>query len=84
MLHICSICSSCSALLDNSFSVLAIELLCAAQAIDLRKPQKTSIRLQLLLSNYRNDVDYLSEDQVMYDIIEKSKQFIQRFDFNKV
>ena len=73
-----------SKVLDNSFSVLAIELLCAAQAIDLRKPQKTSIRLQLLLSNYRNDVNYLSEDQVMYDIIEKSKQFIQRFDFNKV
>jgi histidine ammonia-lyase len=73
-----------SKVVDNSFSVLAIELLCAAQAIDLRKPQKTSKRLQLLLSNYRNDVNYLSEDQVMYDIIEKSKQFIQRFDFNKV
>lgn len=69
---------------NNSFSVLAIELLCAAQAIDLRKPQKTSKRLELLLSAYRDDVSYLNEDQVMFDIIEKSKQFIQRFDFSKV
>ena len=69
---------------NNSFSVMAIELLCAAQAIDLRKPQKTSKRLELLLSAYRDDVSYLNEDQVMFDIIEKSKQFIQRFDFGKV
>ena len=69
---------------NNSFSVMAIELLCAAQAIDLRKPQKTSKRLELLLSAYRDDVSYLSEDRVMFDIIEKSKQFIQRFDFSKV
>ena len=69
---------------NNSFSVMAIELLCAAQAIDIRKPQKTSKRLELLLSAYRDDVSYLSEDRVMFDIIEKSKQFIQRFDFSKV
>lgn len=68
----------------NSFSVMAIELLCAAQAIELRKPQKTSKRLELLLSAYRDHVSYLNEDQVMFDIIEKSKQFIQRFDFGKV
>lgn len=69
---------------NNSFSVMAIELLCAAQAIDLRKPLKTSKRLELLLSAYRDDVSYLNEDQVMFDIIEKSKQFIQRFDFGIV
>lgn len=69
---------------NNSFSVMAIELLCSAQAIDLRKPQKTSKRLELLLSAYRDDVSYLNEDQVMFDIIEKSKQFIQRFDFSEV
>lgn len=73
-----------SKVVNNSFSVMAIELLCAAQAIDLRKPQKTSKRLELLLSAYRNDVSYLNEDEVMFDIIEKSKQFIQRFDFAKV
>ena len=69
---------------NNSFSVMAVELLCAAQAIDFRRPQKTSKRLELLLSAYRDDVSYLNEDQVMFDIIEKSKQFIQRFDFSKV
>ena len=63
---------------------MAIELLCAAQAIDFKKTSKTSKRLELLLSAYRDDVSYLNEDQVMFDIIEKSKQFIQRFDFSKV
>lgn len=71
-----------SKVVTNSVSVLAIELLCAAQALDFRNPLKTSKPLQKLMSAYREEIDYISEDVVMYDIINKSKQFVENFDFD--
>ncbi len=65
------------ALVENVERVLAIELLNASQAIEFRKPLKTSDFLENFLSVYRIDVPFIKEDEVLHDDIEKSIQFLK-------
>ena len=48
----------------------------AAQAIEFRRPRKTSPELELMLSDYRTKVPYLDKDEVMYTLMQKSEDFI--------
>ena len=66
--------------LENTKRILAIELLNGSQAIEFRKPMKTSKMLENLISNYRTTVPFLEEDIVMYPLIEKSINFIDNLD----
>ncbi len=50
--------------------VLAIELLVAAQALDMLKPLKTSKKLEAVKATIRKRVDYLSEDRILAPDIE--------------
>ncbi len=65
---------------DNLERILAIELLNAAQAIEFRKPKKTSAFLQDFLNKFRNHVNFMENDDVMYDYIHKSVDFLQKVD----
>ncbi len=62
---------------QNTERVLAIELFNAAQAIEFRRPLKTSPRLERLVERYRRHVPFLETDTVMYPLIEKSVEFIR-------
>ncbi|MBN2621157.1 histidine ammonia-lyase [candidate division WOR-3 bacterium] len=62
--------------LDNVKYVLAIELLCACQAIELLKPLKTSPRLQKIHSRIRKIVPFLEKDSVLTEHIENLKTLI--------
>jgi histidine ammonia-lyase len=59
---------------------LAIELLNAAQAIDFRKPMKTSPFLQRFLKAFRKEVPFMENDQVMYIAIHKAIDFLKNVD----
>ena len=48
---------------ENTASIIAIELLAACQGIDLRKPLKTSERLQVVHKLVRQHVPYYQEDR---------------------
>ncbi len=63
--------------IDNVERVLAIELFNASQAIEFRKPLKTSPFLQDFLAQYRLSVEPVTNDKVMFIEIEKSIQFLQ-------
>ncbi|MDR2361497.1 MAG: histidine ammonia-lyase [Prevotellaceae bacterium] len=65
---------------DNVERILAIELMNAAQAIEFRRPVKTSPVLEKLLGDFRKEVSFLSEDRVMYVDIQKATEFIKRVD----
>ena len=67
-------------LINNTERILAIELLNAAQAIEFRRPRKTSKLLENLLTDFRKTVPFLEEDSVMYPMIENSILFIQKLD----
>ena len=56
--------------------ILAIELLNAAQALDFRKPMKTSPFLQHFLNQFRKKVPFMENDQIMYEAIHKAISFL--------
>lgn len=61
----------------NTERVLAIELFNAAQALDFRRPAKTSPALEKWMAEYRREVPFIENDTVMYPLIEKSVEFIR-------
>lgn len=64
--------------LDNTKYVLAIELLCAGQAIGLLRPLRTSPRLEKILNQIRRAVDFIDQDREITPEIEKIKGLIDR------
>lgn len=62
---------------DNTERVLAIELMNAAQALDLRRPAKSSPELEAWHAEYRKCVPFIDNDSVMSPLIEASVQFLR-------
>lgn len=62
---------------DNTERVLAIELMNAAQALDFRGVDGASPIMREFHENYRREVPFISEDCVMYPLIEKSVEFLR-------
>ncbi len=56
---------------NNVYSILAIELLTAAQAMAFRKPLKTSPVLETFADTFRQHVPFVEEDRVLHDDIKK-------------
>ena len=61
----------------NVERVLAIEWMTAAQAMEFRRPKKTSPDLEKHLHAYRELVPKLEEDRVLHDDLEKTLAFLQ-------
>jgi len=62
----------------NTERVLAIELMNAAQALEFRRPLKSSQFIEALVADYRKVVPFIDNDTVMYPHIEASIQFLRR------
>ena len=63
-------------ILDNLELILAIELLNAAQALEFRRPLRTSPFLESIVAEYRKVVPFVKDDVVMHDLIVKSREFL--------
>jgi len=64
--------------INNVEKVLAIELMNAAQALEFRRPLKTSSVLEDFVSNYRKFVPFVENDTIMYELMHKSQEFLSR------
>jgi histidine ammonia-lyase len=62
--------------IQNVQRVLAIELLTAAQALDLRRPYKSSPALEHIRSTFRKEVSFMPEDVVLHDKLMAAEQFL--------
>lgn len=62
---------------QNTERILAIELFNAAQALQFRRPLKSSPFIENLVSDYRKVVNFVDIDQVMYKHIHASVDFLQ-------
>ena len=62
---------------DNTERILAIELMNAAQALDLRRPLKSSPALEQWHSEYRRVVPFIINDTVMAPLIAASVDFLR-------
>jgi histidine ammonia-lyase len=63
--------------LDNLRRVLSIELYTAAQALEFRRPVKSSAFIEEIISRYRQRVKFIVEDKVMYEDMAKSVDFLE-------
>lgn len=70
-----------SKVLDNLEAILAIELLCACQAIEFRRPLKSSAVLEEAHHFVRRFVGFAEEDRVFAEDIDQIKTIIQDFSF---
>lgn len=61
----------------NTERVLSIELFNAAQALEFRRPMKSSNVIEEMVSAYRKEVPFIDNDTVMYPLIETSIQFVR-------
>ncbi len=63
---------------ENTEKVLAIELFNAAQALDFRRPLKSSWNIEKIHAAYRKSVPFIQDDTCMYPLIAKSIDFIRQ------
>ncbi|MBP6661197.1 MAG: histidine ammonia-lyase, partial [Chitinophagales bacterium] len=66
-------------ILDNLEYILAIELMSACQAIEFRKPLKSSALLETAHSFVRQTVSFANEDRIFADDINQIKKIIADF-----
>lgn len=71
--------TKCLKVVENVETVLAIELLNASQAIEFRRPKKTSPFLESLLDSFRQSVPFVDEDRLLANDIHASIAFLQSF-----
>jgi histidine ammonia-lyase len=61
---------------QNVQRVLAIELLTAAQALDLRRPDTSSAPIEKIWTALRKEVTYMPKDEVLHDKLVAAERFL--------
>jgi histidine ammonia-lyase len=71
--------TKCLRVVNNVEKVLAIELMTAAQAMEFRRPLKTSPVLEQMLSDFRNEVTFCDEDRIFHDDMVRAIEFVKTY-----
>lgn len=71
--------TKCLRIVDNLERILAIELLNASQALEFRRPLKSSEFIENFVSLYREEVPFVDVDRILHYDIEKSIHFLKTF-----
>jgi len=64
---------------DNVYQVLAIELITAAQALEMRRPTRSSDIVEHLHASFRKEVPYLAKDAEMAPLLHRAKEFLRQW-----
>lgn len=70
--------TKCYKVVKNVQRILAIELLNAAQALEFRRPSKSSPLIEQFISEYRTQVVFVENDKILYTEIKKSVAFLEK------
>lgn len=68
--------TKCLKIMENLERILAIELMNASQAIEFRRPLKSSEFLETFIKSFREEVPLVDEDRILHYDIEKSIAFL--------
>jgi histidine ammonia-lyase len=66
-------------IVENLERIIAIELFNASQAIEFRRPLKSSDFIEMFVKTYREEVPLVTEDRILHYDIEKSIHFLKSF-----
>ena len=68
---------------ENLERIIAIELFTAVQALEFRRPLRSSAVLENVVKSFREVVPFINDDKVMYPEIEKSINFLRNFNLEQ-
>lgn len=69
-------------IVENLERILAIELFNAAQALEFRRPRKSSNFIENFVTDYRKVVSTVEEDRILHYDIQNSIQFLSNYKFS--
>ncbi|MBX2939331.1 MAG: histidine ammonia-lyase [Ferruginibacter sp.] len=70
--------TKCKRVIDNVEKVLAIELMTAVQALEFRRPMRSSDILESIVSAFRQKVAFNDADRILHTDMMESVQFLQQ------
>lgn len=65
---------------DNLERIIAIELFTAVQAIEFRRPLRSSDFIEDVIKSYRKTISFIQDDKVMFGEIAKSIDFVRDYE----
>lgn len=74
--------TKCLQVIENVESVLAVELLTAAQALDFRRPEKSSPFLEKIIFDYRTKVSFNVRDRLLHDDLQTTVEFLRNYELD--
>lgn len=69
---------------ENLERLIAIELFTAVQALEFRRPLRSSKNIEYVIAAYREKVPFIKNDKLMYGEIARSVEFIRTFDIKAI
>ncbi|MEN6618224.1 MAG: histidine ammonia-lyase [Rikenellaceae bacterium] len=69
--------TKCYRVVENVEKILAIELMNAAQALEFRRPGKSSPVLEQFVAEFRKYVPFIAEDEIMYTNMNNAVKFLR-------
>lgn len=70
--------TKCKRVMDNVEKVLAIELLTAVQALEFRRPLKSSAAIEKIVKAFRKEISFNDADRILHDDMIKAIAFIRK------
>ncbi|MBS1736716.1 MAG: histidine ammonia-lyase [Bacteroidetes bacterium] len=70
--------TKCLRVIKNVENILAIELLTAAQAIEYKRPLKSSPTIEKIIESFRKEVTFNQTDRVLHNDMVKAAKFINQ------
>ncbi len=76
--------TKCFRLINNVERVLAIELLTAVQALEFRRPLKSSAFVETIFTDFRKLVSFNSEDRILHHDMMHAVEFVKTYNLPKL
>lgn len=70
--------TKCLRVVENCTRVLAIELLNSAQALEFRRPLRSSTNIESLVAEYRKQVPFMKKDEILFELMHAGETFVKK------
>lgn len=68
----------------NLYSIIAIELITASQALEFRQPIRTSPYLEKFINNFRGEVSFIENDRILYLDLQKAEKYLSELEIPEI
>lgn len=75
--------TKCLKIVENVEKVLGIELLSAVQALEFRRPLKSSAAIERLVAAFRKEIAFNVEDRILHDDMMKAIAFLRTYSLDE-